>query len=665
MKPMIGVGFVKARPPMERYRSQAASRFACPLHRILAPLCLTAALALPAPAQQQAPPASLEVAVDKPVAKVSPTLYGLMTEEINYSYDGGLYAELVRNRTFHDSNWDLPAWSLVQKGNAIAHMQLDKSTGPSAALPISLKINIEKADGADEAGVQNAGFWGFPVRAGTTYRGSFYAKADTSSMGPVHVTLTDDDTGAALASGTVPALSTEWQQYTVTLKTGNVKTSAANHLWLTVEHAGTLWIDLLSLFPPTYHDRPNGNRIDLMQKLAAMRPAFLRFPGGNYLEGDHISERYQWKKTIGPLVDRPTHPSPWHYHSSDGMGLLEFLEWCEDLHMQPVLAVYAGYSMAQEHVAPGPQLEPYVQDALEEIEYVTGDTSTKWGAIRAKDGHPEPFNLNFVEIGNEDFFDRSGSYDGRYAQFYSAIKKKYPQLRLIATTPVKSVTPDVIDDHFYRRPEEFFDDTHHYDNTDRKGPKIFVGEWATREGAPTPDFGAALGDAAWMTGMERNSDIVIMASYAPLFVNVDPGGLQWDTDLIGYNTLTSYGSPSYYAQLIFSNHIGDEILQSKLDGGGPRLFCSITRKSANGVLFLKLVNADSVPQTVNIKLTGADSVQSNGKLITLSARTPEETNTITEPKKIIPIETPLTNVSAEFRHTLPPYSIHILELHLK
>ena len=190
--------------------------------------------------------------------------------------------------------------------------------------------------------------------------------------------------------------------------------------------------------------------------LAAMHPAFLRFPGGNYLEGNTIPERFDWKKTIGPLVDRPGHASPWRYHSSDGMGLLEFLEWCEDLKMQPLLAVYAGYSLQQQHVNPGPDLEPYVQDALDEIEYVTGDASTKWGAERVKDGHPAAFPLTYVEIGNEDQFDRSKSYDGRYAQFYDEIKKKYPQLQLIATTIVKNHVMDMVDDHYYRRAEEFF-----------------------------------------------------------------------------------------------------------------------------------------------------------------------------------------------------------------
>jgi alpha-N-arabinofuranosidase len=182
------------------------------------------------------------------------------------------------------------------------------------------------------------------------------------------------------------------------LKTGAVTPSAANHLFLTVDHPGSVWFNLVSLFPPTFANRANGNRADLMEKLAAMHPQFLRFPGGNYLEGDHVAERFQWKQTIGPLVDRPTHKQPWGYPSSDGMGLLEFLEWCEDLHMRPVLAVYAGYSMAQDVTKPGPALEPYVADALDELEYVTGSADTKWGAQRVKDGHPAPFDLRYVEI---------------------------------------------------------------------------------------------------------------------------------------------------------------------------------------------------------------------------------------------------------------------------
>ncbi len=565
-------------------------------------------------AAAQTSPATLSIQLQNTVAKVSPTLYGLMTEEINFSYDGGLYAEMVRNRTLKDNNNEPERWYLVQNGNAQASMSIDKSTGPSEALDRSLKIEVKQADAQSQAGVVNEGYWGYALRPNTTYKGSFYAKTDSASVGPVSVSLISDNTGKPVATASVAGLTQAWKKYEFTMKTGEMEASSANHLYLTLGHAGTVWIDLVSLFPPTYHDRVNGNRIDLMEKLADMKPAFLRFPGGNYLEGDQVFERYEWKTTLGPLVDRPTHPSPWRYRSSDGLGLLEFLEWCEDLHMQPVLAVYAGYSMRQEHINPGPALDPYVQDSLDELEYVTGSTSTKWGAVRAKNGHPEPFRLTYVEIGNEDFFDRSGSYEGRYAQFYKAIKQKYPQLQLIATTPVKSVKPDLVDDHYYERATKFFDDTHHYDKADRNGPKIFVGEWATREGTPTPNFGAALGDAAWMTGMERNSDLIVMAAYAPLLVNVNPGGMQWESDLIGYDAMSSYGSPSYYAQVMFGSHIGTQVPASTLDGAQPRVFYSATNNPNKGVVYLKLVNGSSVEQPMQIKLDGASRVGASADL---------------------------------------------------
>jgi alpha-N-arabinofuranosidase len=219
----------------------------------------------------------------------------------------------------------------------------------------------------------------------------------------------------------------------------------------------------------------------------------------------------------------------------------------------------------------------------------------------------------------------------------------------------------VIDDHYYRRAQEFYQDVHHYDQTDRNGPKIFVGEWATREGSPTPNFGAALGDAAWMTGMERNSDIVIMASYAPLLVNVNPGGMQWESDLIGYDAINSYGSPSYYAQVMFSNHIGDEILNAMLEGSAPKLFYSVTRRSSDGTVYLKLVNASSTPQPLHIQLNGGKVVGS-GKLISLSARTTAATNSITQPSVIVPVESGLHAAGAEFSHIVPGYTIQVLEL---
>jgi alpha-L-arabinofuranosidase len=624
---------------------------------VLAALFLTATFAS---AQQ---PAVVSIDAQKPVASVSPTLYGLMTEEINHSYDGGLYPELIRNRAFMDNSYGPHGWVLVEQGNSQAAMDLDKSTGPSQVIPRSLKITIQKADSQNQAGVANTGYWGMAVRGNESYQCSFYAKVADNFSGPLTARLVNDRTGSVLAEASVPEISSDWKQYNVTLRTRSVPAvTAGNHFELVANHPGTLNLSMVSVFPPTYHNRKDGLRPDIMDLLAAMHPTFLRLPGGNYLEGDHISERFEWKKTIGPWIDRPTHVSPWNYHSSDGMGLLEFLEWCEDLKIQPVLAVYAGYSLQGEHVEPGAALEPYVQDALDEIEYVTGDASSKWGAERAKDGHPAAFPLTYVEIGNEDWFDKSGSYNGRYAQFYKAIKQRYPNLQLIATTPVSSVKPDVIDDHYYRSATQFFNDTHHYDKTDRSGPKIFVGEWATREGAPTPNMGAALGDAAWMTGLERNSDLIIMASYAPLLTNINPGALQWDTDLIGYDAVNSYGSPSYYAQVMFAQHLGNQILGSEITGPASRLFVSATRDAASDTIHLKLVNGSSTPQRVQIRLNGVSNVKRDATLVTLQGRTPEDTNSINDPKHILPVSSTIHNAAASFEHTMPAYSIQVLDI---
>ncbi len=611
-------------------------------------------------AYSQAAATTLTIHADEPIAAVSPTLFGLMTEEINFSYDGGLYAEMVRNRTFHQTWEGVRYWYLVENGDAQAKMSVDRGTGPSSALNTSLRLDVEKADEHNQAGTLNVGYWGMALHSATSYKGSYYAKADSADLGPVTVSLVGDNTGKIIATATGPAPTTTWKKYDFTLKTGAIAASASNHLVLSVGHTGTLWLGLVSLFPPTFHDRENGNRIDLMEKLAAMHPAFLRFPGGNYLEGDHIAERFEWKKTIGPLVDRPTHPSPWSYHSSDGLGLLEFLEWCEDLKMHPVLAVYAGYSMAQEHVNPGADLEPYVQDALDELEYVTGGSDTKWGAIRVQNGHPQPFELTYVEIGNEDNFDKSGSYEGRYAQFYKAIKAKYPDLQLIATMPLKGMKPDVQDDHYYVRATQNFKDAHHYDKVDRSGPKIFVGEWATREGLPTPDFNAALGDAAWMTGLERNSDLIVMAAYAPLLVNVNPGGMQWETDLIGYNTMKSYGSPSYYAQVMFASLIGDHTVASSVEGPSPKFFYSITKNTPKKLLYLKLVNASSTPLPLQISF-GSNKVMPE-KSTLLTAKDTRATNSIDDPNRIVPVESSGTHaIGSSFSRTLPPYSIQVIQ----
>jgi alpha-L-arabinofuranosidase len=603
--------------------------------------------------------ATLKIDTATPVSTVSPTLYGLMTEEINYSYDGGLYPELIRNRTFFNAHHGLDLWPAFTHGDATIERVWDSKTGPSAALPYSLKLTIAQASGPNEAGIANGGYWGIAVRPNTTYTGSFYAKSQ--GAGPAHIRLIADDTGTVLAETAVDVKDGDWQQYPYTMHTGSgLKPSSTNHLEITFAKSGTVWLQLVSLFPPTFNNRPNGNRPDLIEMMAAMKPQFLRLPGGNYLEGDFIEERFKWKETIGPWVNRPTHRSPWNYQSSDGMGLLEFLQWCEDLKVEPVLGVYAGYSLKGEHVEPGPALEPYIQEALEEIEYVAGDASTKWGAVRAKDGHAAPFPFHYIEIGNEDWFDKSGSYDGRFDQFAKAIRAKYPQYKLIATTPVKKGNPDMVDDHYYKTPGEFFDLVHRYDNADRNGPKIFVGEWATRTGSPTPDFGAALGDAAWMTGMERNSDLILMASYAPLLTNINAGGMQWSTDLIGYNALQAYPSPAYWAQVLFGNHIGDHTVQSAATGTHPLFFWSATLSTSAKVLHLKLVNASdrSLPLTLDI----ANAAAGEATMYSLHGTTRFATNSIDHPDAIKPITSKIKASNKAWPHTMPPNTIEVLDI---
>jgi alpha-N-arabinofuranosidase len=593
-------------------------------------------------------------------------LYGMMTEEINHAFDGGLYAELLQNRTFRPSWMGIEHWDLVRNGDASAALSYDRTNGPSTALPNSVKLTVQAASAANEAGLASSGFWGIPLHPGTTYKGSFYARTDNATVGPVTARLIADNTGAVLSEAIIPIAAGPWSRYQYTLNTlGSVTPSSTNHLQLTVSHPGTLSLQLASLMPPTYHNTPNGNRTDLMEDLAGLHPKFLRLPGGNYLEGDRLEDWYNWKTTIGPLVDRPGHQAPWTYWSTDGLGLLEFLEWCEDLKIEPVLAVYAGYALRGDHITPGKDLEPFVQSALDEVEYVTGDTSTRWGAERARDGHPTAFPLHYIEIGNEDQFDKSGSYDARFAQFAKALHKAYPQYKLIATTPVKESAadeqPDVIDDHYYKPPAEMMDFVHHYDDAPRTGPKIFVGEWASMSGVPTPNFGSALADAAFMTSLERNSDLIVMASYAPLLVNINPGAMQWSPDLIGYNAMTSYLSPSYYAQSLFAGHLGDGTPQSSLTGTGDRFFYSATVSSSDHILHLKLVNASTAAQPIAIVLHGIGAGHT-ATVISLHGASYEATNSMADPKQIVPTQYTQSGPAGSWHHIVPALTIQVIDI---
>jgi alpha-N-arabinofuranosidase len=684
---------------------------------------------------------TLTLDLTKPGKDVSPNLYGLMTEEINYSYDGGLYGELIKNRIFKNNAHKPDGWSLIKDENTKASIQLigadeenvqrgETGNAINTALTTCLKLTVDKP-GA-RAGIANEGYWGIPVRPGTTYTASFYIKGTGSApatsfnqnaqnspatpiianntAGPITVSIESNDGKIVYASGTIDLIKSQfWKKYSLKLKTAaGIKPTKDAHFVISTDRAGLYYFNLVSLFPPTYNNRANGDRQDITQLMVDMKPAFLRFPGGNFLEGPYLGDHFPWKTTLGPLEERPGHNGSWGYRATDGMGLLEFLGWCEDVHMEPLPAVFAGYSLRGDHIDAGPLLAPYVQDALNELEYITGDVHTYWGAKRAADGHPAPFKISYVEIGNEDWFDRSNTYDARFNQFRKAINTKYPKLHCISTIadaqyPKMMVTtgpkPYMVDEHYYQNAWQMEEDAHKYDSYNRKtSPKIFVGEWATREGSPTTNLNAALGDAAWMTGMERNSDLVLQSCYAPLFVNVnpknqvtgDPGGMQWASDLIGYNALESYGSPSYYVQKMFNNNIGNKIVPVSVAGlpmihvdttaneghtqqrrpgrkekpERPSLYYVATRNTKTGIVYLKVVNVAATSQEVTLNLKGGGLVASAGTLIELKGSKPEDTNTIEDPKNIIPVTRSINGLGQVFKKTFEPYSVSILKIQL-
>ncbi len=642
----------------------------------------------------------LTLRLDKAETEVSPMLYGLMTEEINYSYEGGLYTQLIPNPSFADMfnpgggrrgrrpNGNAPRYTVRpdrwQLSDTVkVQVRQNRQGGINNANPTSLVVHF------DEAGLAlvSEGYWGFPIRKNTTFKGSLYVKqpaapndgsAAPAPMKSLKIALKSADGNTTYAETKVSGFTGDWKKldYQLTTSVTQADTKDAR-LFFIADEAGSIELTRVTLFAPSFKNRPNGLRTDLMEMMVEMNPKFLRFPGGNYLEGNNFANRFDWKQTIGNPDERPGHQSPWGYRSTDGLGLLEFLQWAEDIGGEPVVGVFAGYVLNGDHLD-GDYVKPFIQDALDEIEYIIGDAqTTKWGAVRARDGHPAPFPLHYVEIGNEDFFDRSGSYPNRFKMFYEAIKARYPQLQIISTVgfnalkskAIPNPVVDVIDEHYYRNAFDMYRNAFQYDRYDRTGPKIFCGEWATREGTPTTNMNAALGDAAWMSCMERNSDICIMSCYAPLFVNVEPGAIQWQSDLIGYDVLNSYGSPSYWAQVMFAKYLGDKIVpveatdlpKQTLDRNDEAnaVFYTATTDAATGKTYLKLVNAVGNAQKLNIKLAGAKKVKSKAKKIELKSARPEDTNSTDNPRNIVPKES-TQKVGKQFAMTLAPYSITVL-----
>jgi alpha-L-arabinofuranosidase len=523
---------------------------------------LAPALLLASPAL--ADPATITVQVDRPSHKVAPTLWGIFFEDINLSADGGIYPELVRNRSFEDATKP-DSWQLTPAAGVQAEMTIDSSKPLTPFNRRSLRLHLS---GADDAGARlvNAGYWGMNIVEGATYRLSLAARTADGFHGPVTVTL-EGASGQRLAQGTLNGIGAGWKTYTLDLRATG--TDAKARLAISVASKGTLWLDMVSLLPQATW-KGHGLRPDLCEMLDGLKPSFVRFPGGCWVEGDDMAHMNHWKNTVGDVANRVPLWNIWGYWATHGLGFHEYLQMSEDLHAEPLFCINVG--MSHQEVIPMDQMGSWVQDALDALEYANGPTNTVWGGLRARNGHPEPFNLRYMEIGNEN---GGPAYTERYALFYRAIKARYPEVNLIADEwgGVPTSAPvDIVDEHYYSNPEFFIQQAHRYDTYKRTGPKVFVGEYAVTQGCGQGNLRGAIGEAAFMTGMERNSDVVVMASYAPLFVNVNHK--RWNPDLINFDSARAYGLPSYYVQRLFSEHRGDVVLPSEVEapatGAGPK-----------------------------------------------------------------------------------------------
>jgi alpha-L-arabinofuranosidase len=501
----------------------------------------------------------ISVEVNKPGHPISPTLFGIFFEDINLSSDGGIYPELVRNRSFEDAD-TLQNWKFIShNGMSSSTICLADVYARPPVPPLNAfnrKSLCIKANGSFV--LENDGYWGMNIVKGNSYSFKMAGRAIDGISSPMKIRLVGS-AGNELALVELKDFNMEWKYFSANLIATGSDPKA--HLEISGEGNGTLYLDMISLMPlQTWKD--HGLRPDLAGALDSLHPAFLRFPGGCWVEGDYFVTMNHWKYTIGNIDKRTPLWNIWGYNATNGLGYHEYLQLAEDLGAEPLFCINAGIS--HKEIVPLDQMGQWVQDALDAIEYANGPVTSVWGSLRAKNGHPEPFNLKYLEIGNEN---GQAPYAERWALMVDAIHATYPEIKLIANEWAgghpHDPAPEVIDEHFYNNPDWFIWNSNKYDNYDRKGPKIFIGEYAVTSGTGNGNLRGAIGEAAWMTGMERNSDIVIMGSYAPLFCNANHKA--WPVNLINYDSYRWFGLPSYYVQEMFSNNQGTVTLPINIE----------------------------------------------------------------------------------------------------
>lgn len=493
---------------------------------------------------------TLNINLNRPGIHVSPTLWGIFFEEINYAGEGGLYAELVKNSTFKWLGNNRPkGWRLQVAPGAGAGLFEDLSHPLNKANPAAARVDVYRPSKPGQTQLVNGGYWGMNFKKGASYKLTFVARRSPGMSGRVRVALLGKN-GKHLAVATVSGIGRHWKEFSAKFKSAGG--DPHGKLAFILQGTGSLWLNVVTLFPThTWKHQANGLRPDLAHLLAQLRPSFVRFPGGNYIEGNVLANGFHWKRTIGPLAGRPGHfDDSWGYWVTDGLGYEEFLEMCQDLHAQPLFDIPCGLSLGMNDRVPLKDMKPVVQDAVDAVNFANAPVSNKWGALRAKFGHPKPFHLGLMEVGNESWW--AGPYSARYKMFHQVLHKKFPHLKLIASGSPGKTPVNIVDEHHYSSPAWFWDNRHMFDTRSRKGPRLFLGEYAVTTHCGHGNLRAALAEAAWMTGVERNSDLIAMASYAPLFVNIH--GRQWNPDLIEFNSAHAWGTASYWVQEMFSRN---------------------------------------------------------------------------------------------------------------
>ncbi|MEP6596043.1 MAG: alpha-L-arabinofuranosidase C-terminal domain-containing protein [Ginsengibacter sp.] len=631
---------------------------------------------------------SITVYADKPIAEVQPTMWGIFFEDINFGADGGIYAELIKNRSFEFS-MPLMGWTVQQnKFNEGSLLVLNRQD-ENIVNPRFVRITKNNAD--DSLSFTNEGFRGIGIKKGLRYNFSILCRQQAPGL-RLHIELLNFAGNVIGSTTLLPTASvSEWKKEAVSFNATDSATRGK--LKISFEGSGILDLDMISLFPSdTWKNRQGGMRADMIQLLADMKPGFIRFPGGCIVEGRELASRYQWKKTLGPVDERQLIINRWNtefahrpasdYFQSFGLGFFEYFQLAEDIGAEPLPILNCGMACQfnTAEVVPLNELDPYVQDALDLIEFANGDVNTRWGKVRSSLGHPAPFNLKMMGVGNENW---GPQYVERLKIFSKAIKAKYPNFKLInssGTDPngdrfeylngeLRKMNADIIDEHYYRRPEWFLANAARYDNYPRDGSKIFAGEYAAQSDKTVSinnknNMATAIAEAAFMTGLERNAAIVNMASYAPLFAHDE--AWQWTPDLIWVNNVRSYGTPNYYIQKLYSTNKGTNVVPALQNGkaitGQDSLYVSaVIDKKTNDVI-IKVVNASGKIQTNNITLEGVKKKASQGLLTTLQSDDADSMNSFSQPQNVAPKESFIAIKGNKINFTSKPYSFSVIRV---